>query len=43
MKIRELRAKAWALWKATFELCQLTDLNSPEASTRKKIINELFI
>jgi aminoglycoside phosphotransferase (APT) family kinase protein len=26
-----LRAKAWALWKATFELCQIADKNSPEA------------
>ncbi len=33
-----LRAKAWALWKATFELCQLTDQISPEAIFQKNLI-----
>jgi len=35
-----LRARAWALWKATFELCQIVDKNSPEAKTQKIIIAE---
>jgi aminoglycoside phosphotransferase (APT) family kinase protein len=33
-----LRARAWALWKATFELCQIADKNSPEAQLQKRII-----
>ncbi len=36
-----LRARAWALWKATFELCQVTDKNSPEARLQKRIIDEV--
>ncbi|MFC3909340.1 GNAT family N-acetyltransferase [Legionella dresdenensis] len=36
-----LRAKAWALWKATFELCQITDKNSPEALIQKRIIEDV--
>ncbi|GGI78533.1 GNAT family N-acetyltransferase [Legionella impletisoli] len=36
-----LRAKAWALWKATFELCQITDKNSPEALMQKRIIENV--
>ncbi len=36
-----LRAKAWALWKATFELCQIADLNSPEANLQKRIIQDI--
>jgi aminoglycoside phosphotransferase (APT) family kinase protein len=36
-----LRARAWALWKATFELCQIADKNSHEAQVQKKIIDEL--
>jgi aminoglycoside phosphotransferase (APT) family kinase protein len=36
-----LRAKAWALWKATFELCQIQDKNSPEAFVQKRIIEEV--
>lgn len=35
-----LRARAWALWKATFELCQITDKTSPEAQAQKRIIDE---
>ncbi len=38
-----LRAKAWALWKATFELCQIADKNSPEALIQKRIIEEVII
>lgn len=33
-----LRAKAWALWKATFELCNIADKNSSEALLQKQII-----
>jgi aminoglycoside phosphotransferase (APT) family kinase protein len=36
-----LRAKAWALWKATFELCQITEENNPNAFIQKKIIEEV--
>lgn len=37
-----LRARAWALWKATFELCNIADKNSPEALFQKKIIDEVL-
>lgn len=37
-----LRAKAWALWKATFELCQIEDQTSPIASAHKMIIDDLL-
>lgn len=37
-----LRAKAWALWKATFELCQIADKNSPEAFIQKRIIENVI-
>lgn len=37
-----LRAKAWALWKATFELCQITDKNNMEAEIQKEIIREIL-
>ena len=37
-----LRARAWALWKATFELCQIADKNSPEAGLKKRIIEEVI-
>ena len=33
-----LRARAWALWKATFELCQIADKNSAESLLQKTII-----
>ena len=36
-----LRAKAWALWKATFELCQVKDQNIPEREVQKRIIKEV--
>jgi len=45
MKLDEktwLRAQAWALWKATFELCQIENKESPEAIKHKKIISELL-
>ncbi len=37
-----LRAKAWALWKATFELCQIEDKSSPAAIRQKKIIEDVL-
>lgn len=37
-----LRAKAWALWKATFELCQIKDKNSPKALEQIRIIEEVI-
>lgn len=36
-----LRARAWALWKATFELCQIADKRSHEAEAQKRIIDEV--
>jgi aminoglycoside phosphotransferase (APT) family kinase protein len=36
-----LRARAWALWKASFELCQIGDKNSAEAALQKRIIDEV--
>ena len=37
-----LRACAWALWKATFELSQIEDKDSFEAALQKKIINSVL-
>ena len=37
-----LRARAWALWKASFELCQIKEKNSVEAFEQKRIIEEIF-
>lgn len=37
-----LRARAWALWEATFELCQVEDKNSDEAQLQRKIIKEVM-
>lgn len=37
-----LRARAWALWKATFELCQIADKNSSDALFQKRIIDEVM-
>lgn len=37
-----LRAKAWALWKATFELCQIKDKNSLEALVHRQIIDDVL-
>jgi hypothetical protein len=37
-----LRAKAWALWKATFELCQIANKNSPDALIQKRIIEDVI-
>ena len=38
-----LRAKAWALLKAMFELCQIEDKNSPEALVQKIIMDEVIL
>ena len=37
-----LRARAWALWKATFELCQIADKNCSEAFAQRSIIDEVL-
>lgn len=37
-----LRARAWALWKATYELCQIVDKNSSAAQIQKKIIEDVM-
>ncbi|SPM44695.1 Uncharacterised protein [Orientia tsutsugamushi] len=37
-----LRVRAWALWKATFKLCQIADKNIPEAGLQKRIIDEVI-
>jgi aminoglycoside phosphotransferase (APT) family kinase protein len=37
-----LRARAWALWKATFELSQITDKTSAEALAQRMIIEALL-
>lgn len=37
-----LRARAWALWKGAFELCQIIDKSSPEARLQKRIIDEVM-
>jgi aminoglycoside phosphotransferase (APT) family kinase protein len=37
-----LRARSWALWKATFELCQIADKNSLDACLQKRIIDEVI-
>ncbi len=36
------RARAWALWKATFELCVLSDKASPKGLQHKYIIEEIL-
>lgn len=37
-----LRARGWALWKASFELCQIKDKNSPQALMQKIIIEDVI-
>ena len=37
-----LRAGAWALWKATYELCNMEDKNNFEANLQKRIIDEIL-
>ena len=37
-----LRGRAWALWKTTFELCQIADKNSTQALLQKQIIDEVM-
>ena len=36
------RARGWALWKATFELCHIKDKDSAPAQLQKNIINSLL-
>ncbi|ETZ05528.1 hypothetical protein K737_300029 [Holospora undulata HU1] len=38
-----LRARAWALWKATFELCQIADKSNSDTETHKRIIDEVLV
>ncbi len=37
-----LRARAWTLWKATFELTQVENKSSDEAITQKRIISDIL-
>lgn len=37
-----LRARAWALWKATYELCQIEDKNSFEGVLQKRNISNIL-
>ena len=37
-----LRARAWALWKATYELTQVVDKSSATALLQKQIIDEVM-
>ncbi len=37
-----LRTRAWALWKATFELCQIADKTTSKALLQKSIIDEVI-
>jgi len=37
-----LRARAWALWKTTFELCQIADKRGSDALLQKRIIDEVM-
>lgn len=37
-----LRARAWALWKATFEISQIKNKDCPSATVQKKIIDSLL-
>lgn len=36
------RARGWALWKATFELCQRNDKNDQASMTQQRIINDVL-
>ena len=37
-----LRARGWALWKATFELCQTKDKNNSYSLKQKQIIKDVL-
>ncbi|HEV2524197.1 MAG TPA: aminoglycoside phosphotransferase family protein [Gammaproteobacteria bacterium] len=37
-----LRARGWALWKATFELCQIEDKNSQTSRLQRTIISNVL-
>jgi aminoglycoside phosphotransferase (APT) family kinase protein len=36
-----LRARAWTLWKATYELCKIDDKNSDHGLYQRRIINDV--
>lgn len=38
-----MRARGWALWKATYELCQIKDKASQDALKQKQIIEEVIV
>ena len=42
VRVLWLRTRAWALWKATFELCQIADKNSAEGEVQQRIIDEVM-
>ena len=37
-----LRARGWALWKATFELCQIENKDSKAARLQRRIIEDVL-
>jgi aminoglycoside phosphotransferase (APT) family kinase protein len=37
-----IRAKAWGLWKATFDLCEISDKHSSKSGDMIKIINDII-
>jgi aminoglycoside phosphotransferase (APT) family kinase protein len=37
-----LRARAWCLWKATFELCNINDKECPDALKQKQIVSDVL-
>ena len=38
-----IRSRGWALWKATFDLCQIKNKNSAEALIQKRVIQEVLV
>ena len=38
-----LRAKAWTLWKETYELCQITDRHDPDFEMHKNTIEDVLL
>ena len=38
-----LRSRGWALWKATFDLCQIKNKNSAEALIQKRVIEDVLV
>lgn len=37
-----LRARAWALWKATYALTQMSDISQPDAQMQLRIVREVL-